>query len=397
MSDSLRIAFYAPLKPLGHPHPSGDLVIGTGLYQFLQRRGHRLESISQFRTRWVYWKPWRWLQFLRARSRSLQRCSKLDANLWLTYHSYYKAPDLLGPDCSRRLRLPYVVFQGIYSTKRRKRWQTWAGFVLNRRALLAADHVFTNRKEDFVNLGRLVREESLTYVVPGILPEQFGFDAEFRKQLRQQWDITEGVVVLTAAMFRPGVKSEGLSWVIRSCGELFRQNVPLYLVIAGEGKEESRLRQLADSHLPGRVRFLGKVEREKMYRFYSAGDLFVFPGIRESLGMVFLEAQSCGLPVVAFADGGVPEVVADGICGYLVHPFHASEFNEAIGRLLADQDLRKKMGEAARGYIRNRHDLKSNYRVVEEILLELVARKSTQSIEGRRQQADERGEKRTRN
>jgi glycosyltransferase involved in cell wall biosynthesis len=295
------------------------------------------------------------------------------------------------------LRLPYVVFQGIYSTKRRKRWQTWAGFVLNRRALLAADHVFTNRKEDFVNLGRLVREESLTYVVPGILPEQFGFDAEFRKQLRQQWDITEGVVVLTAAMFRPGVKSEGLSWVIRSCGELFRQNVPLYLVIAGEGKEESRLRQLADSHLPGRVRFLGKVEREKMYRFYSAGDLFVFPGIRESLGMVFLEAQSCGLPVVAFADGGVPEVVADGICGYLVHPFHASEFNEAIGRLLADQDLRKKMGEAARGYIRNRHDLKSNYRVVEEILLELVARKSTQSIEGRRQQADERGEKRTRN
>jgi hypothetical protein len=38
MSDSLRIAFYAPLKPLGHPHPSGDLVIGTGLYQFLQGR-----------------------------------------------------------------------------------------------------------------------------------------------------------------------------------------------------------------------------------------------------------------------------------------------------------------------------------------------------------------------
>ncbi|MGB5922868.1 MAG: glycosyltransferase family 1 protein, partial [Syntrophobacteria bacterium] len=121
MSQSLNIAFYAPLKPLGHPHPSGDLVIGTGLYQFLQGRGHRLESISQFRTRWIYWKPWRWLQFLRARSRSLQRCRKLDPNLWLTYHSYYKAPDLLGPDCSRRLRLPYTIFQGIYSTKRRKR------------------------------------------------------------------------------------------------------------------------------------------------------------------------------------------------------------------------------------------------------------------------------------
>jgi glycosyltransferase involved in cell wall biosynthesis len=103
--------------------------------------------------------------------------------------------------------------------------------------------------------------------------------------------------------------------------------------------------------------------------------------------MVFLEAQSCGLPVVAFADGGVPEVVADGICGYLVHPFDAREFNEAIVRLLADEDLRKRMGEAARGYVRNRHDLKSNYRAVEEILLELVERKNTQSAAGSRQQA----------
>jgi phosphatidylinositol alpha-1,6-mannosyltransferase len=378
MSDSLRIAFYAPFKPLGHPHPSGDLIIGTGLYEFLQGRGHRLESISRFRTRWIYWKPWHWLHFLRARNRSLKRCNRLGANLWLTYHSYYKAPDLLGPDCSRRLGLPYTIFQGIYSTKRRKRWQTWAGFVLNRRALLAADHVFTNRKEDFVNLGRIVPEENLTYVVPGILPKQFSFDARFRKQLRQEWDITEGVVVLTAAMFRPGVKSEGLSWVIRSCGELFRQNVPLYLVIAGEGKEELHLRQLAGSCLPGRVQFLGKVAREEMYRFYSAGDVFVFPGIRESLGMVFLEAQSCGLPVVAFADGGVPEVVEDGVCGYLVQPFDAREFKEAITRLLADQILRKRMGAAARDQVRRKHDLESNYRVVEEILLGLAERQKPQ-------------------
>ncbi|MGB6281471.1 MAG: glycosyltransferase family 4 protein [Syntrophobacteria bacterium] len=221
-------------------------------------------------------------------------------------------------------------------------------------------------------------EESLTYVVPGILPEQFIFDARSRKQLRQEWDITEGVVVLTAAMFRPGVKSEGLSWVIRSCGELFRQNVPLYLVIAGEGKEDRHLRQLADSYLPGRVRFLGKVAREEMYRFYSAGDLFVFPGIRESLGMVFLEAQSCGLPVVAFADGGVPEVVADGVCGYLVSPFDAREFNEAIARLLADRVLRKRMGEAASGYVRSRHDLKQNYHIVEDTLLGLVDRQNPQ-------------------
>jgi len=374
----MRIAFYAPLKPLDHPHPSGDLVIGTGLYHFLEGRGHQIGRISRLRARWIYWKPWLWPQVVRNRNRSLDHCRKMAADLWLTYHSYYKAPDLLGPYCCRRLGLPYVIFQGIYSTKRRKHWTTWAGFVLNRQALLTAHHVFTNRKEDLVNLARIVPEESLTYVAPGIFAEQFFFDSEWRKKLRLQMDIADGVVVVTAAMFRPGVKTEGLSWVIRSCGELFKKNVPLYLVIAGDGKEAPRLRQMADQLLPGRVRFLGKVAREKMYRFYSAGDLFVFPGIRESLGMVYLEAQSCGLPVVAFADGGVPEVVADEVSGYLIRPFDVKGFNQAIARLMDDSALRREMGKAASNYVRSRHDLQSNYRIVEDILLGLAQNQRTE-------------------
>jgi phosphatidyl-myo-inositol dimannoside synthase len=146
----------------------------------------------------------------------------------------------------------------------------------------------------------------------------------------------------------------------------------LYLLIAGDGKEAPRLRQMADHWLPGRVRFLGKVAREEMYRFYSAGDLFVFPGISESLGMVYLEAQSCGLPVVAFADGGVPEVVADEISGYLVRPFDVRGFNQAIARLMDDSGMRRQMGKAASNYVRSRHDLNKNYRIVEDILLRLA-------------------------
>jgi phosphatidylinositol alpha-1,6-mannosyltransferase len=383
MSDSLRIAFYAPLKPLDHPHPSGDLVIGTGLYHFLAGRRHKLGRVSRLRARWIYWKPWLWPQVVRHRHRAVHHCDKMAANLWLTYHSYYKAPDLLGPYCCRRLRIPYVIFQGIYSTKRRKHWTTRAGFVLNRQALLAAHHVFTNRKEDLVNLARIVPEKSLTYVVPGIFPDQFRFDSASREQLRRKMGISEGIVVVTAAMFRPGVKTEGLAWVIRSCGKLFRKNVPLYLVIAGDGKEGHRLRQMADQVLPGRARFLGRVAREEMYRFYSAGDLFVFPGIRESLGMVYLEAQSCGLPVVAFADGGVPEVVAHEVSGYLVQPFDLGGFTRAIARLTDDSGIRRQMGKAASNYVRNHHDLNENYRMVEDILLGLAegSRSNRQFVE----------------
>ena len=56
----MRICFYAPLKPLGHVHPSGDLIIGMGIFDYLKSRGHRVQLISDLRTRWIYWKPWLW-------------------------------------------------------------------------------------------------------------------------------------------------------------------------------------------------------------------------------------------------------------------------------------------------------------------------------------------------
>jgi hypothetical protein len=49
----LRIAFYMPFKPLGHPNPSGDLVIGTDLFLFLRGCGHDVRLISRLRTRWL--------------------------------------------------------------------------------------------------------------------------------------------------------------------------------------------------------------------------------------------------------------------------------------------------------------------------------------------------------
>jgi phosphatidylinositol alpha-1,6-mannosyltransferase len=375
MEPSLRIAFYAPFKPLGHPRPSGDLSIGTGLFQYFEGRGHQIGVASTLRGRWISWKPWQWPQVIRSRTGAVRRSRALGVTLWLTYHTYFKAPDLLGPVCSRRLGVPYAIFQGIYSTKRRRDWRTLAGFLLNRRALIAADHVFTNRKEDFLNLGRIIPAERLTYVVPGLRPAQFRFDREARERLRRGWGVNDHTLVVSAAMFRPGVKSEGVAWVIRSCGELLTRHPGLALAIAGEGSEEPWLRGLAAGNLSGRVRFVGQLAREEMSRFYSAGDLFVFPGIRESLGMVYLEAQSCGLPVVAFADGGVPEVVADGTSGYLVRAFDGAAFGAAISRLLGEPDLRRKMGRAAADYVRRRHDLDHNYRVIETTLRGLTLRR----------------------
>ena len=368
----MKICFYAPFKPLGHPKPSGDLVTARGIVEFFESRGHAVIPASSLRCRWIYWKPWLWPPLLQERRRVVRRLSGRGVDVWFSYHSYYKAPDLLGPYAAARLGVPFVLFQGVFSTKRRRDWKTLPGFHLNRRTLLSADRVFTNKQVDRRNLRRLLPEDRIHYVAPGIHPEEFAFDAQARERLRREWQVGEEPVVLAVAMFRPGVKAEGLAWVIRACGELGRRGRRLRVVIAGDGRERPRLMRLAQTELPDRVRFAGQVERRELYRYYSAADLFVFPGIQESLGVVYLEAQSCGLPVVAFANAGVPEAVRHGTTGLLVPMYDRRAFVAAIERLLRDGDLRRRMGANAGRHVRRLHDLRKNYAEMESVLQEMV-------------------------
>ncbi len=365
------IAYYTPFKPLGFHRPSGDLTIATGLRDHLLDAGFRILYPSRLRARWIYWKPWLWAVILRDRRRGLHL--KPYPDIWLTYHTYYKSPDVLGPWVSRKLNIPYVIFQGIYSTKPRKSWKTLAGFMLNRKALLQARHVFSNRREDMINLRRLIPDEKLTYIAPGIVPDQFTFDGGTRKYLRDCWNVVEpDPVILSAAMFRSGVKSDGLSWLIETCITLHQQGKRFHLVIAGDGRQKQRLQSLSERLPADRIHFIGKIPRLEMYRIYSACDIFAFPGIRETLGMVYLEAQSCGLPVVAFENGGIPEVVQNGITGFLTPPFEYPAYADALRRLMEDPLLRRSMGATGQNYVRTAHNIHCNYQRVQTVLQHLV-------------------------
>lgn len=367
----MNVAFYAPFKPLDHPDPSGDRTIGRELCAALARHGLTLSVASRFRTRWFSARPALWLAVLGARRAALEEASRSRARVWLTYHAYYKSPDILGPYVARELGIPYVVFQGVYSTRPRRSFKTWLGYELNRRALLAARLVFTNRRLDQENLRRLLPEDRIVYVRPGIDADAFAFDAAARRDLRRTWGVGDVPVVVTAAMFRNDVKTRSLTYLLVRLGELARSGVPFFLVLAGDGEMREALAALAARELPGRHRFLGRVPREELGAVYGAGDVFAFPGIRESLGMVYLEAQAAGLPVVALADGGVPEVVDDGRTGLLVAPGDDAGYRQALQALLGDRDRRRAMGEAAETYVRTHHDRTRNYGIVAEALRRL--------------------------
>lgn len=370
----MKIAYYMPFKPLGHPNPSGDLVLGTEIFTHLNQAGHDCRLASKLRCRWIYLQPFQLIRLLLERYRVVKELRRNRPDLWLSYHCYYKAPDLLGPYCAKRLGIPYVVFQGIYSTKRRRTLKTLPGFYLNRNALQAASLVITNKRHDEQNLLRLLPRQRVCYIAPGIHTAAFTFSGEARLRLRESWGVKDEVVIMAAAMFRPGVKTLSLKTLITACGELVRRGRKIKVIIAGDGQSRAELQQLGNSLLAGNILFCGRVQRDKLFSLYSGADIFAFPGIEESLGMVYLEAQSCGLPVVAYADWGGKEAVIDGRTGLLSPAASPRLLIDNIDRLVLDAALRKKLGRQAADHVRANHELSAGYISLAGLLSEAVAR-----------------------
>ena len=149
-------------------------------------------------------------------------------------------------------------------------------------------------------------------------------------------------------------KFKGPEVLIRATAELFRREPArnLRVVIcggpSGANTAPEAYRELArELGVDKRVRFLGARPPEELVGVYRAADIVAVPSYNESFGLVSLEAQASGTPVVAAAVGGLPIAVADGETGLLVHSHDPSDWADALARLLDDDPMRITMGEAA--------------------------------------------------
>jgi D-inositol-3-phosphate glycosyltransferase len=117
----------------------------------------------------------------------------------------------------------------------------------------------------------------------------------------------------------------------------------------GDESEKERLKAVAATFgVRDRVDFLGSVAQHELPYFYAAADACVMPSYSESFGLVALEAQACGCPVVASGVSGLRSVVRDDVSGYLIDGHDPAEYAERIGRLLADPELAQQMGRRGR-------------------------------------------------
>jgi L-malate glycosyltransferase len=123
--------------------------------------------------------------------------------------------------------------------------------------------------------------------------------------------------------------------------------VPARLLLVGDGPERVRAQELAEAEgVADSVLFLGK--QNSVAELLACSDLFLLPSENEAFGLVALEAMSCGVPVIATNTGGIPEVVDDGVSGYLAAIGDVDAMADAALRLLTDRDAWQTFSAAAR-------------------------------------------------
>ncbi|MCK4659045.1 MAG: glycosyltransferase [Phycisphaerae bacterium] len=173
-------------------------------------------------------------------------------------------------------------------------------------------------------------------------------------RLRRRLGLPLGRVVLLAVGNVTEVKNHRL--IIEGIAAVGLQAASYTLVIVGEDRLAGQTQHWAAANLPGHdVRLPGATEN--VLDWYRAADLFVLPSRSEGLCNALLEAMACGLGVVATDVPGNREVLHHGETGLLVPLGEAAAFGVALRRLVEDAELRRRIGQAARRYVIENHDI----------------------------------------
>jgi phosphatidyl-myo-inositol dimannoside synthase len=181
-----------------------------------------------------------------------------------------------------------------------------------------------------------------------------------RAAVREALGVAEGPLVVTVGRLVP---RKGTDVLIRALPRIRRAEKGARVVVVGGGRWRRRLERLAARRAPGAVVFAGRMDATDVPALYAAADVAAMPvrsrwwGLeQEGFGMVFVEAQACGVPVVAGRSGGVPETLLDGRTGIVVDGTSPDEVADAVIRLLREPDLRGRMAAQGRAHARATFD-----------------------------------------
>jgi glycosyltransferase involved in cell wall biosynthesis len=338
----MKLAFYAPLKQPNHTVASGDRTMARALIQALEMAGADVMLASALRTRDGTGDAALQQKLIAqadTEAQDLIRRGRAEGwRVWVTYHNYYKAPDLLGPEVSYALNIPYIQIE---STRARKRldgpWDTFARKA--EAAADAADLIFYLTTRDAIALKRdAPANQILRHLKPflrrHILPIQTS-----RKD-----------TILSVGMMRDGDKEASYALIAETLTLIKSAN--WHLNIAGDGPARDKIERMFAA-FGEQVTFLGALEAAALETVYQNAGILFWPGVNEAFGLTYLEAQAYGVPVLAQNRPGVCDVLAPG---YYPDPdIGARGLAQQLAALLGSAAKRRTLGFQARDYIAEGH------------------------------------------
>ncbi len=212
-----------------------------------------------------------------------------------------------------------------------------------------ADHVIANGSFTLGLLRNLgVKDERLHLINPGVDLAVFrpGLDSS---NLRCSYGLEGKRVILSIGRLS---RRKGFDNVIRAMNLISREIADAHYVVVGIGEDDRYLKEIAAScGISDMVTFVGAAAEDELPLWYNLGELFVMPNRSvgndsEGFGMVFIEANACGRPVVAGRDGGTGDAVVDGVTGLRVYGDDVHEIASAVVKILSDPGLADRMGAA---------------------------------------------------
>lgn len=148
-------------------------------------------------------------------------------------------------------------------------------------------------------------------------------------------------IVITVARLE---KVKGIEYLLQAAHQMKEVGPPslkpVKFVIIGDGAERKNLESLADKlNLKEQVRFLGEIPNAKIPEYLAGADCFVLPSLKEGFGIVILEAQAAGIPVIGTSVGGILDLIEDGKNGLLVAPGDSDAIRKAVAKIASDLNL----------------------------------------------------------
>jgi len=201
---------------------------------------------------------------------------------------------------------------------------------------------------------RVGDRNKLVRVAPGIDTEHF--KPVSAAQLREELQLAHRPTIVTVGRL---VHRKGQDRLLEALPRIIKEIPDVALVFVGEGPHRQQLDNLVKKlGLQNHVYFIGRIQFSELPKYICVGDVFAMPsrsrffGLEvEGLGIVYLEASACGLPVIAGASGGAPDAVIAGETGLVVDGNNLEEIAQSCINLLKSKELRDQMGKNGRAWV----------------------------------------------